>query len=77
MENNSDTLVPVLRASLIHQIHIAKTLLASRGIESYIFDKNLENIIGTAYVQGYRLEVNSADLEKAKEILAEVESDNE
>jgi len=77
MDNNSDTLVPVLTASLIHQIHIAKALLSSRGIESYIFDRNIENIIGTAYVQGYKLEVNSADLEKAKEILAEVEENNE
>lgn len=66
MENTDHTLVPILTASLIHEVHIAKTLLASNGIESYIFDKNIENAIGTAYVQGYKLEVDSRDLEKPK-----------
>jgi len=76
MENHSNTLVPVLTVSLIHQIHIAKALLASNGIESYIFDENIATSIGTAYVEGYKLEVDKADLERAKQILAEVEEDN-
>lgn len=76
MENKSDTLVPVLTASLIHEIHIARTLLASRGIESYIFDRNIDISIGTAYVQGYKLEVNSNDLEVAKKILEEAKEEN-
>ena len=41
MKNNSELLVPVLTASLIHEIHIAKALLSSRGINSYIFDENI------------------------------------
>lgn len=77
MEKHSNILVPVLTASLIHEVHIAKTLLASRGIESYVFDKNIENVIGTAFVEGYKLEVDKADLERAKEILAEVQESNE
>ena len=76
MEKNSNSLVPVLTASLIHEIHIAKTLLASRGIESYIFDENIATSIGTAFVEGYKLEVNNSELEKAKKILAEIQEDN-
>ena len=38
MENSNNTLVTVLTASLIHEVHIAKTLLASEGIESYIIE---------------------------------------
>lgn len=76
MENNSNSLVPVLTASLIHQIHIAKALLESRGIKSYIFDENIATSIGTAFVEGYKLEVNSSDLEKAKKILDEVNAED-
>ena len=76
MENHSNTLVPVLTASLIHQIHIAKALLSSNGIESYIFDENIATSIGTAYVEGYKFEVDKGDLERAKQILAEVKEDN-
>jgi hypothetical protein len=77
MEKHSNTLVPVFTASLIHQIHIAKTLLASRGIESYIFDENIATTIGTAYVEGYKLEVDKADLERAKKILSEIEEQDD
>ena len=76
MKNHSNTLVTVLTASLIHQIHIAKTLLASQGIESYIFDENITTTIGTAFVEGYKLEVDKADLKRAQELLAEIEEEN-
>ena len=76
MKNHSNTLVTVLTASLIHQIHIAKTLLASQGIESYIFDENITTTIGTAFVEGYKLEVDKADLERAQQLLAEIEEEN-
>lgn len=76
MKNHSNTLVTVLTASLIHQIHIARTLLDSKGIESYIFDENITTTIGTAFVEGYKLEVDKSDLERAKQILAEVEEEN-
>lgn len=76
MENNSDTLVTVLTASLIHEIHIAKTLLANQGIESYIIDENIMSTIGTAFVEGYKLKVSSLYFEKAKKILDEVNSED-
>jgi hypothetical protein len=72
MENTSKSLVTVLTASLIHEVHIAKTLLASEGIESYIIDQNIATSIGTAFVEGYKLKVNASNLEKAKKILDEV-----
>jgi hypothetical protein len=74
MENKSDSLVTVLTASLIHEVHIAKTLLANQGIESYIIDQNIATSIGTAFVEGYKLKVSSLNLEKAKKILDEVNS---
>ena len=75
MKSNPDTLVTVLTASLIHEIHIAKSLLSSYGINSFIFDENIMSTIGTAYVEGYKLKVSSTDYEKAKQILASVEDD--
>lgn len=76
MQSNSDTLVTVLNASLIHEIHIAQTLLNSYGIRSFIFDENLMSTIGTAFVEGYKLKVNSADFKKAKEILETLEEES-
>jgi hypothetical protein len=76
MKSDQDTLVTVLTASLIHEIHIAQTLLSSYGIHSFIFDENLMSTIGTAYVEGYKLKVNSADYEKAKEILLSIEDES-
>lgn len=76
MENNRESLVTVLTASLIHEIHIAKSLLASKGINSFIFDENLMTTMGTAYVEGYKLEVSSKDFEKAKKILSEIEKED-
>ncbi|MEX1383333.1 DUF2007 domain-containing protein, partial [Lutibacter sp.] len=57
-----------------HEVHIAKTLLANQGIESYIIDENIATSIGTAFVEGYKLKVNALNLEKAKKILDEVNS---
>ena len=41
MEISRSTLVTILRTGLMHEIQIAKTLLASYDIHSYIFDKNI------------------------------------
>jgi len=76
MENNSDTLVTVLTVSLIHEIHIAKALLANEGINSFIFDENITTTIGTAFVDGYKLKVNTHDFENAKQVLSELNTDN-
>ena len=74
MEYSRSTLVTILRTSLMHEIEIAKSLLASYEIQSYIFDKNIDLVIGTAFVEGYKLKVSSLDFEKAKKILNEKDS---
>lgn len=72
MNTNQDSLTTVLIASLIHEIHIAKTLLANEGIDSYIFDENITSTIGTAYVEGYKLKVRASDAKKAKEVIDDI-----
>ena len=74
MKNGDSTLVTILRTSLMHEIQIAKTLLSSYEIQSYIFNKNIDLVIGTAYVEGYKLKVSSLDFEKAEKILKEKNS---
>jgi len=76
MKDQQNSLVTVLTASLIHEIHIAKTLLNSRGINSFIIDENIATSIGTAFVEGYKLKVDSSNFEEAKKILDEVSSDD-
>ena len=76
MKDQQNSLVTVLTASLIHEIHIAKTLLNSRGINSFIIDENIATSIGTAFVEGYKLKVDSSNFEEAKKILDEVNSDD-
>ncbi len=76
MKNNTDTLVTILTASLIHEIHIAKTVLASYKINSFIFDEHLTSTIGTAFVEGHKLKVSTLDFEKASIILAELNTSN-
>lgn len=71
MKNESSTLVTILRTSLMHEVQIARTLLASFDIQSYIFDTNIDLIIGTAFVEGYKLKVSSLDFDRAKKILDE------
>jgi hypothetical protein len=75
MKDQQNTLVTVLTASLIHEIHIAKTLLNSRGINSFIIDENIATSIGTAFVEGYKLKVDSSNFEEAKKILEDVNTD--
>lgn len=76
MKSTSNSLVTLLTTSLIHEIHIAKGFLKSNGIESYIFDENIMSTIGTAFVEGYKLKVSSEDFDKSKQLLEEMETDN-
>ncbi|SDW49510.1 Putative signal transducing protein [Lutibacter oricola] len=76
MENSKKTLITILDTSFIHKIQIAKSLLESKGITSYIFDENMTSIIGTAISEGYKLKVNHLDADLAityLESLTEVE----
>jgi len=76
MENTEGKLVTILRTGLMHRVQIAKTLLANSNIASYIFDQNV-TYAGLPSSEGYRLEVNSNDYEKAKKILEEVNSNDD
>ncbi len=68
-KNTNSPLVTILNTSILHDIQIAQSKLASEGIDSYFFDENLNSIIGTSMVEGYRLEVAENDAEKAAKIL--------
>lgn len=70
----TDSLITLMETSLIHEIQIAKTLLASYDIPSYIFDENLTTI-GLPTTFGYKLKVNELDYENAKQIIATKYSD--
>ncbi|PCH72333.1 MAG: hypothetical protein COB98_11885 [Flavobacteriaceae bacterium] len=63
-------LVTILTTHLNHQIHIAKSKLEEAGIESYFLDEHIDSNIGTAFVQGYKLQVDVAHEKKALETLA-------
>ena len=59
----------VLVSSFIHEIQIAQLKLEHHGIPSIIMDENLTSIIGTSYVEGYKLKVFETDFEQAKSII--------
>ena len=63
-------LITILTTHLSHQIHIAKAKLAEVGIESYILDEHIDTTIGTAFVEGYKLQVDSEFEKKALETLS-------
>jgi len=67
---NSRSLKTVLITSYIHEIHLAKAKLESKGIRSFIIDENLNSTIGTAFIEGYKLNVDVDDFEKSRTILS-------
>lgn len=73
MDSSSHSLVTVLNTSFIHRVQIAKTLLASHDIQSFIVDENINLTIGTSFIMGYKLKVNALDFMRAKLILQKVE----
>ena len=73
MEKADNSLVIILTASLLHEIHIAKSLLASYGINSYVIDENIDLVYGRSVFDGFKLKVNISDKEKAHEILKELD----
>jgi hypothetical protein len=68
--NNDKALMTILVSSFLHQIHLAKAKLESRGIRSFIVDENLNSIIGTSFIEGYKLNVSNIDYEQARTILS-------
>ncbi|PCI09672.1 MAG: hypothetical protein COB73_04940 [Flavobacteriaceae bacterium] len=69
MENASNKLVTILNTQFIHEVQIAQSKLELEGIQSYLVDENIISTIGTAFVEGYRLQVNSTYVEKSKQII--------
>ncbi len=70
MKIDENSLVTVLISTFTHEIYLAKNKLEIKNIDSYVFDDNLNSIIGTTIVEGCKLKVKSKDLEKAKTILS-------
>lgn len=69
MDAASNKLVTILNAQFLHEVQIAQSKLELEGIKSFIVDENITSTIGTAFVEGYRLQVNSTDVEKSKPII--------
>jgi hypothetical protein len=72
MEKNDNILIIVLTTSLQYEIQIAKSLLASQGIDSYIIDENIDLVYGRSIIEGFKLKVNSLEFDRAKEILKDL-----
>jgi len=72
MEKNDNILIIVLTTSLQYEIQIAKSLLASHGIDSYIIDENIDLVYGRSIIEGFKLKVNSLEFDRAKEILKDL-----
>jgi len=70
MKTQENSLVTVYKSNYMHQIYIAKNKLKLYDIEGFVFDENLNSIIGTAFIEGYKLKVRKKDFEKAKTILS-------
>ncbi len=70
MKKDDNSLITLLNSIFTHEIYLAKNKLAIENIESYVFDDNLNSIIGTTIVEGCKLKVKVKDFEKAKTILS-------
>jgi len=70
MKTQENSLTTVYISNYMHQIYIAKSKLALYNIEAFVFDENLNSIIGTSFIEGYKLKVRARDFEQAKTILS-------
>ena len=66
METASNKLITIFNAQFLHEIQIAQSKLELEGIQSFIIDENITSTIGTAFIEGYRLQVDISDVEKSK-----------
>lgn len=72
MESSINKLVTIMNSPNLFEIQIAKSKLELEGIQSYSIDEHINSTIGTAFVEGYKLEVSSLDVEKALKIINEI-----
>jgi hypothetical protein len=68
MENSENKLVTILSSMALLELEIAKGKLESENI--YCFIAGTNDSMG--FAEGYRLQIASTDLEKAKEILNKI-----
>ena len=59
-----------MRSTFIHQIHLAKSKLESKGVKSYIVDEHITYTIETAFIEGYKLMINDTHFQEAHTILS-------
>ncbi len=64
------SLKTVFISTFIHEVHLAKSKLESKGIRSFLIDEHLNATIGTAFIEGYKLQVDAKDFEDARTILS-------
>ena len=69
MPSTFNNLITILNAHYIHEVQIAKSKLELAGIKSHIVDEHITSTIGTAFIEGYKLQVSSDNVIKAKHIL--------
>ncbi len=67
---NYNHLKTVFISTFLHEVHLAKAKLESEGIQSFLIDEHLNTIIGTAFIEGYKLNVDAEDFEDARTILS-------
>jgi len=70
MKTNSKNLKTVYVSTFIHEVHLARTKLESKEIKSFVIDEHLNSIIGTAFIEGYKLNVATDNYEQARTILS-------
>jgi len=69
METASNKLITIFNAQFLHEVQIAQSKLELENIQSFILDENIISTIGTAFIEGYRLQVDISDVEKSKLII--------
>ncbi len=72
MKKEENNLVTILNTTALHEVQIAKDQLAIEGINSFLADQYATSTIGTSFSDGYRLQVNATDVDKAKQILQSI-----
>lgn len=70
MNSDGNSLVTILNAQNLIDVKIAQSKLEEEQIQSFILDEHITSTIGTAFIEGYKLQVNSKDVEKAKSVIA-------
>ncbi len=69
MKNSNIKLVTVLVSRVLYELQIAKSKLESEGIKCFIADEHMTTI---GFVEEYRLQIDAADVIKAKFILKKI-----